>query len=169
MKYRITLHDNREIAQMNLPIKLVTCIFQILSVIYDDSSLKIYSNTKRIVIPDKYKLFKYLTQKDINISRIQSKSVNFTEIMYMHTLYPPESNEYREKILATIKLPTNGIIVKIGGFLLNHLNYKSIDILKDKGVDGKYEQLIELTEFSPPKIHLSLHTGDWKSWSQILK
>lgn len=154
---------------MNLPIKLVTCIYQILSVIYNDSSLQIYSNTKRIVIPDKYKSFKHLTQKDIDIARIQSKSVDFTEIMYMNTLYPPESDEYKEKILATVRLPTNGIIVEIGGLLLNHLNYKSIDILKDKGVDGKYEQLIELTKFSPSEINLSLHCGDWKSWSQILK
>ncbi|CDZ23775.1 hypothetical protein CCDG5_0645 [[Clostridium] cellulosi] len=53
---------------------------------------------------------------------------------------------YGEKIIAELILPETSIVLEIAKLFLNVFPYDSIDILKDKGEDGKYTQLIEFCE-----------------------
>ena len=167
MKYVITIKNSNKIAEMDTPFKLAICLSHILGVVYGEEKIQIHFNTNFIEIPVCNNMCRYLKKESLELREVCQS--DFEEIMYMHTAFPPESKVYREKIIAIMNLPINSVIFEIGGLLLNHLNYKSIDILKNKGSDGKYEQLIELDACSREDYHCTLHCGNWEAWYPAIK
>lgn len=171
MKYTITLDKTTEIARMDVPWNEAQCIAHILSLVYGKSKLYIHSSMKVSKILARQNLKNYFKHRGINSEKHNCAFItdnDLTEIMYMHTFCPTESLDYHETIIATIRLPLNSIVFEIGGFLLNHLGYDSIDILKDKGVDGRYEQLLELCSYDGKRMDYCIHLGNAEAWSSAL-
>lgn len=171
MKYTITLDKTTEIAQMDVAWNEAQCIAHILSFVYGKPILYIHFSTKITKIKARQNLKKYLKHRGINSQKYDYTSTadnDLTEIIYMHTFCPTESLDYHETVIARIRLPLNSIIFEIGGFLLNHMGYDSIDILKDKGADGKYEQLLELCSYDGKRMRYCIHSGNAEAWSPAL-